>query len=269
MSKEKVVIRRIHLKGVNNTRDLGGFKTVDGRRIKPHRLIRSGELKNITKNDVRILKEEYHLKKVIDLRTVVERERKKDPAIAGVKYEHVPFVDESVIGITRDRSIVASAIKLIKSMDQSASEYMMGMYRALVIKESSIESVKRFFEILLENENGAVLFHCSAGKDRVGAATAILLTILGVPRHVIIKDYMATEKFGDKFNKKYVAAARILFKNKKVSEYCEVFLSTNKNFLVAMFDEIESNYSSVSEYAEKCLGLDKEKQEKLRSMYLY
>lgn len=268
MESKKLVIRRIHLDGLENTRDLGGLQTSDGRKIKTHRLIRSGELAKATKNDIKILTCEYELKTIVDLRTDIEIERKPDPTICGVDYINLPLVDELTVGITRERSAALSAVKLIKSMDITASEYMQNMYKALVVNKTSIDNFKKFFDILLENENGSVLFHCSAGKDRVGAATAILLSLLGVKKDVIVKDYLATQKFGAKFNKKYKLVARLVSKSKRVAEYADVFLSTNKDFLIAFFNEIEEKYGSVETYAEKLLGIDKDKREKLKRIYL-
>lgn len=268
MDKKKFVIRRIPLEGANNTRDLGGFETVDGKVIKKHRLIRSGELASLTSRDVQMLKDEYDLKKIVDLRTDMEVSHKPDLEIEGVDFEHIPFVDTQTVGITREKNIVVSAVKKIRTMEETATEYMESMYRALITSEHCIKNIKRFFEVLLENEEGSVIFHCSAGKDRVGAACMILLSILGVPQETILKDYLATQKFGQKYNQKYESFAKLVSKNAKVSEYASIFLSTNKNFILAMYDEIEKRYGSVKNYAEECLGLDAEKQEKLRSMYL-
>ncbi|MBE6783326.1 MAG: tyrosine-protein phosphatase [Ruminococcaceae bacterium] len=268
MNSKKTMIRRIHLEKLENTRDLGGFIAENGRKIKPFRLIRSGELAKATSQDIYTLTEKYNLKTIVDLRTDIEIERKPDPEIDGVNYINLPVVDEATVGITREKTAAASAVKLIKTMDISATEYMQNMYRALVVNETSINVLKNFFELLLASEDGAVLFHCSAGKDRVGALTAILLSILGVSRDVIIKDYLATQKFGEKFNRKYKLAAILISKNKRVSEYANVFLSTNKEFLMAFFDEIEEKYGTVLNYAEKCLDLDAEKQNKLKAMYL-
>ncbi len=268
MNKGKFVIRRIPLQGVNNTRDLGGLETADGRKIKSHRLIRSGELAKLTKSDIGVLKNEYNLKKVVDLRTDMEVSHKPDPKIEGVEFEHIPFVDTATVGITREKNIFATAIDKIKSMDMSAGEYMESMYRALIINENSLKNITRFFEVVLENEDGAILFHCSAGKDRVGAACMVILSILGVPKETIVRDYLATQKFGQKYNKKYETLAKWMSKSQKVSEYAKVFLSTNKDFIYAMYDEIEKRYGTVEKYAEACLGLDEEKREKLRNMYL-
>lgn len=268
MNRVKFVIKKIPLKGVNNTRDLGGLKTADGKTVKEHKLIRSGELSGLKKSDIEILKNEYKLKKIIDLRTDMESERKPDPEIDGVTYESTPFVDTQTVGITREKSTAKAAVKLIKTMSQSATEYMESMYRELATNERTIVNVKRFFEILLETEDGAVLFHCSAGKDRVGAATAMLLSILGVPKSTIFRDYMATQKFAVKYNKKYENLAKLVSKNKKVGEYSKIFLSTNKCFLDAMFDEIEKKYDTIENYADVCLGLDSEKIARLKEIYL-
>ncbi len=268
MNKVKFVIRKIPLEGVKNTRDLGGFKTIDGKTVKSHKLIRSGELATLKKSDINILKKEYKLKTIIDLRTDMEIERKPDPEIDGVKYYHVPFVDIATVGITREKSAAKAAVKLIKTMTQSATEYMESMYRALASNEKSIANVKQFFEIILENEEGSVIFHCSAGKDRVGAATAILLSLLGVDKETILRDYLATQKFAVRYNKKYETLAKLLSKNEKVAEYSKIFLSVNKSFLYAMFDEIEKKYYTIENYADKCLGIDSEKLAKLKSIYL-
>lgn len=268
MNRKKFVVKRIHLESLENTRDLGGFPTSDGRKIKPHRLIRSGELSKITESDIEILKNEYNLKKIIDLRTDMEMSHKPDPEIDGVESEHIPFVDTQTVGITYEKNIFATAIKKVKSMDMPANEYMENMYRALITNENSLKNIARFFEVLLETEDGAILFHCSAGKDRVGAACMVILSILGVEKETIIRDYLATEKFGAKFSKKYRMLAKVMSKSKKVSDYAKVFLSTNKEFILAMYDEVEKRYGTVENYAEKCLGLDEEKRERLKSLYL-
>ena len=268
MNKIKFVIKRIRLEGANNTRDLGGFETSDGRVIKKHRLIRSGELASLTENDVQILTEEYNLRKIVDLRTDMEMEHKPDIEIEGVEFEHIPFVDTQTVGITREKNIVVSAVKKIKTMNESATEYMESMYRALITSEVCLKNIRRFFDVLLENEEGSVLFHCSAGKDRVGAACMLVMSLLGVPKETIIRDYLATHKFGQKYNQKYETMAKYVSKNAKVAEYAKVFLSTNKEFILAMYDEIEKRYGTVEKYAEECLGIDEEKREKLKSMYL-
>ena len=142
MGKKTFVIKRIPLCGVENTRDLGGFETTDGRKIKKHRLIRSGELAKLTKGDIEKLKNEYNLKIVIDLRTDMEIEHKPDPEIDGVEFRHIPFVDTATLGITREKNIFSTAISKVKSLDIPANEYMENMYRALIVNENSLKRIK-------------------------------------------------------------------------------------------------------------------------------
>ena len=94
-------IQRITLEGLHNTRDLGGFKSTDGRQIRYKKLIRSGELYRATENDKIRLSKEYHLKKIIDFRTETERSGKPDPEIDGAVYIADPILKEETLGITR------------------------------------------------------------------------------------------------------------------------------------------------------------------------
>ncbi len=76
------------LQGVPNFRDLGGLETADGRKIKPHKLLRGGHLAQLTPGDRQLLTETYDLKTVIDLRTGKERSQKPDQALPGVENIH-------------------------------------------------------------------------------------------------------------------------------------------------------------------------------------
>ena len=96
-------IQRIELEGLVNTRDLGGFETVDGRKIRPGRLIRSGELYDATSEDIKKLTQQYHLKTIVDFRTETERAGRPDPDIEGVRYIFNPILNEETMGITREK----------------------------------------------------------------------------------------------------------------------------------------------------------------------
>ena len=76
---------------------------MDGQRIRPHRLIRSGQLSGMTEKDARGLVEEYQLKTVVDFRTEREKEESPDPIPEGVAYLEIPILDELSVGITRDQ----------------------------------------------------------------------------------------------------------------------------------------------------------------------
>ena len=85
--------RSIEFERIQNARDLGGLRVSDGRVIASGLLIRSANLAEATEADVRILREKYHLAKIIDLRTEVERSEKPDAAMDDVEYLQIqaPF----------------------------------------------------------------------------------------------------------------------------------------------------------------------------------
>ena len=173
------------LTGAPNARDLGGIETANGRRIKPNRLIRSGMLARLTDEDVEYLKS-AGLKTIVDFRTSAERVQKPDRQIDNVEYIVCPMLEDKTEGITRDKpeSEDEEAQRTLKmahrlmATDPDGVRQMRSLYPILVTLDHSIEHYRKFFEILLNHEDGALLYHCTMGKDRVGTATALLLTAL-------------------------------------------------------------------------------------------
>ena len=92
---------KIYLEGADNTRDLGGLKTTEGAVIKDKQLIRSNRLSRITQKDKILLETEYHLQKILDLRTPMEVEQEPDLEVAGAVYENIPFFMEGMVGVSR------------------------------------------------------------------------------------------------------------------------------------------------------------------------
>ena len=83
---------KIHLEGADNARDLGGLKTTEGAVIREKKLIRSNRLSKLTQNDMNLLSNEYHLHKILDLRTPMEVEQEADLEIPEASYMNIPSV---------------------------------------------------------------------------------------------------------------------------------------------------------------------------------
>lgn len=263
---------RIPLEGIFNTRDLGGIETADGKKIKPCRLIRSGELFNLSDNDKQTLTDRYSLKKVIDFRTGAERSEKPDPILDNVQYIWAPIMSEEAMGITHDeeseRDVIAELFSYLQENQLTLVDYMTGIYKILLSTQQAQREYGRFFRELLSNESGSVLWHCSAGKDRVGVGTALLLTALGVPRDVIIKDYLMTNTFT---NSEYENAVKFL-KSQNADEAVingiEGVFKVRESYIMASLNYMEANYGSVNEYINKALGITKDEIAALQNMYL-
>ena len=157
------------LRGAPNARDLGGLPTMDGRTIRPGLLLRSGELAGITEPDAQTLTE-YPLRTVVDFRTDLEREQKPDRVLPGVQYVHCPIVQQAAAGLTREEQAdpYGAVVAHAKTMAGKERAFMCELYRSLVTQAFSIAHYRQFFALLLAQTDGALLYHCTAGKDRVG-----------------------------------------------------------------------------------------------------
>lgn len=248
----------IRLQKMKNCRDLSHFVTKDGRKIKKGCLIRSETLFKATKKDIQKLTDAYKLKTVIDFRTEIECEQKPDPEISGVTNIHNPILRAETLGITREKVDYMDMPKLFENVTVSPLEYMQSLYRNLVLDEHAKEHYREFFNILLSGE-GAFLWHCTAGKDRVGIGTALLLSALGVDREKIILDYLMTDYYYRFDNAKLKFLIKVAVKDKKVKEYLRYLLSVKREYICASFDAIEENYGNVESYLRDEMGLTQEK----------
>lgn len=265
-------ITRIPLEGVHNTRDLGGFMTSDGSYIKPHRLIRSGELYNLTNKDKEILTGEYELTKIIDFRTKTEREERPDPNMEGVAYVINPILKEKALGITRekdtDNDVVSTVLSQLEENEGAGIAYMENLYSNFISSEFSKQQYTKFFEVLLNQEQGAVLWHCSAGKDRVGTGTALLLSSFGVPRELIMADYMKVNEFGVDNINQMVQSVVEKSGDRKLGEHIRTLFTVHKSYLETLFAKIEKEYGTVKRFLKEEMSLDKEATEILKNKYL-
>lgn len=245
---------QIKLQKITNCRDLGGFKTKDGYKVKEKCLIRSENLFSATDKDIEKLKNVYGLKTIIDFRTDIECEQKPDPKINGVRYIHNPILRAQTLGITRERVDYRDLPKLFTDIDITPLEYMQKMYRSLVLDEYAQEHYKEFFRILIE-EDGAFLWHCTAGKDRVGMGTALLLSALGVEREEIISDYLMTDYYFRFENAKLKFLIKVAVRDKKVREYLRWLLSVKREYISASLDAVDDKYGNIKNYLHSVMEL--------------
>ena len=208
----------IALEGTFNTRDLGGMKTEEGHTIKTCRLIRSDSLSETTEEDKRILTEEYDLRQILDLRTLNELSEQAPARIEKVSWIHLPVLQgeqpaviedgnheentntkgTSSSSSEKDSSENASMASIfrdsIAQMNYDVPSAMKRMYGSVLSNDYSTAAIRKFFELLLTCEEGSTLWHCTAGKDRTGILTFLLLGTLGVSHDDILADYLISEK---------------------------------------------------------------------------
>lgn len=175
--------RRLPLTGAKNTRDLGGYPAKGNKITKYHVWYRSDNLHSLTDSDWELLKQ-ANVKIIIDLRSSAERSMQGYDAQAyGIDCFALPLLQEN------------PSLDSAKEVLQNTFVQSMELDYVSMVKENIhniIEILKKMAEAV---KQGAVLFHCSAGKDRTGIISALLLWNAGVAGSDIIADYQVTKTY--------------------------------------------------------------------------
>lgn len=256
---------RIPLQSMPNTRDLGALKTWNGKYILPGKLIRSGELYHLSKADIQTLREDYQLSTVVDFRTEAERLRKPDTEMEGVCYIENSILEESTVGITREEGID----DMMLGFEGDADAYMEKIYRNLVTDRYAANHYAKFFQYLLDQENGAILWHCTAGKDRAGIATVLLLSALGMSKDVIMEDYLKTNQYARQETEYMLQLlSSRLDRYPQGEKNIRIMMSVKESYLQSAYNAIEEECGSVERYLKKRMCLTSKAIEKLQNKYL-
>ncbi|MBE6070245.1 MAG: tyrosine-protein phosphatase [Clostridium lundense] len=265
-------LERIELDGTVNTRDLGGIKTMDGQTIQPHRLLRSDRLTFASVGDKKKLTDEINLRLIVDFRTERERSQAPDPIIPNVRYEVDPILESSVLGITHEAESSARSAAALRQSSFDSEQHMKDLYRTMGESTYTIFHYRIFFRQLLDMNEGAVLWHCSTGKDRAGIAAALILKVLGVDDETIHSDYMRTNDFiADRF---CCEAEEILSEMPEGNEkdlcrqrYLAMFTG-RPYYIDIFFDSFIKKYGSIESAFANGLGLGRKEIDQLKVMYL-
>lgn len=253
---------QIKLEGAVNIRDLGGYKTTDGKTVKPYKLIRAAELANLSESDIKKLTSTYGLAEIIDFRTNSEAKAKPDPTIKNVSYVHDSIMKDNGSS-TSTQDMIASFAKM-----DNPEQFLISANKSFVTDQQSLDGYKLFFQQLLENKKGSVLWHCTAGKDRTGFGTALVLAALGVDQKTIMNDYLLSNKYRETENQKMLDALAKQTDDLKVMAGMKAVLDVRPSYLNAAFDEINAKYGSIEAFLKEGLGLTNQDIKALKKMYL-
>lgn len=255
-----VAQRNVPMRGSINFRDLGGYATHDGRRVHWGRLFRSGHMANLGADSVPQFSE-LGIRTVCDFRTSEERASESRGLPGDPRLE----VLEITPGIG-DRYFFNRLFASTQE-PQPVLDAMHEMMRVLVM--TAAPRYQRMFEVLMECGPGAVLINCSAGKERTGVASALLLTALGVPRATILADFMLSARYFP-----YEAEIPRVITKYDVKWPPEVarplitpLLETRESYLQSAFAAIDEHYGSGEGLLETLYGLGPAELARLRAHY--
>lgn len=262
----------IDVEDIENARQLGGYVAADGRKVKEGLLIRTGGISNISDQTCQKLSSDYNVKYVIDLRMDFERERQPDKEIPGAKnfgisVYNTDMTDPDVVELMK--KIQAAADDVEQGIYCSEAGTYATQYSKILQSEQGQKGFKQFFEILLENNGeGAVLWHCTYGKDRTGVAGALILYALGVDEETIMQDFLLTNEANAEKIKSIEAELIKRGCEQSVVKDALSMGGVDGDYFKASFDEVKSKYGSVVAYLNEAIGVTNEEIEQLKNMYL-
>lgn len=258
-SVRRVAERELPLQQGSNFRDVGGYIGADGKQVAWGRIFRSGAMPLLTEAD-------YGLLSTLKIATIVDLRSTDERMIAPTMLDD----RTGAMFLSNDYSLKPLMAELAKNG---------GAYMYAGLGDMLKPQLKAVFRSLIKAE-GPVMYHCSAGQDRTGITTALVLSALGVDRKTILEDYHLSTALrrpqfemppldpadwpGNPIVPYYVASAK-----KPGGPKAEpLYAPTGVSHLVQLFEVIERDYGSVESYLDRELGVGKPEIARLRTLYL-
>jgi protein-tyrosine phosphatase len=239
-----IPLRHLNLAGASNFRDVGGYAAGDGRSVRWRRIFRSNHLGHLTADDVKLVRG-LGVKRAFDFRGA--EERKAAVCVIDEIVVHSLPIEPTVVAALRAR-LQARALSSADALD-----IMRDSYRGYV--RTNTHSFREMFAHMVQ-DSAPLVIHCTAGKDRTGFASALLLTLLGVPWDDVMADYLRT-------NELWIG---------HIGRYPELDIDTRAAiieartpYLEAAFAVVRDDFGSPEAFAEKALGLDAKARERMKA----
>jgi protein-tyrosine phosphatase len=245
--------RHVVLQGASNFRDVGGYQTADGHHVKWGQIYRSADISKLTDADLAVLKDKG-IAYDVDFRGHQESAQAPDKLNPGTDYILLPAGSDNM-----------DWVKSISTLKGNQGDSLMVVYYSNT--QYLAERYKPFFDKLLGlPQDKGLVYHCTAGKDRTGIGTALLLHALGVPYNTIVSDYLASNYYRQAANVKMVDQ---MTKFAKIDPQVATSMAgVKKEYLDATFNAISKQYGSVDNFLRTQIGLDDQKIALLKSKFL-
>lgn len=250
--------RKLPFTGAHNFRDLGGYKTSDGKTVKWGKVYRSDNLHSLTDEDVKYM-ERLNLKSVVDFRSDEERNEEPDRL--------TPDMTPILLPIKFEPEGVTETLMRDLTFGDLDSSNLLRDFNVILVKEFT-EEYRDFFRHIVDNGGEPFVLHCTAGKDRAGFGSAMILTVLGVPREKIIEDYLLTNTYvSDHVESKLLETELKTFFRADSDNLRKINL-VEERYIQAAFDTIDSHWGGMDQYISEGLNLTEEDINKIKDYYL-
>ena len=251
--------RVLEVEGVANFRDIGGYVTLDNKRVKRGLIYRSGKLDQLTDAGWQKLTETFNVQLICDLRSTDETAQAPDALRdESVRYEALP------LNTLEDR---LAQIRLLIFNRRALRDAVPVGYKNIIV-DGNPRVFGRIIQWAANAENLPMLIHCTAGKDRTGVASALILSLLGVQDEIIVADYTLSNLYYENF---YDVGARLA---KRVAwlgvrmDHLWPLLVAEANTMEQTLNHIREKYGSIEAYVRTAAGVSDEDIANLRKNLL-
>ncbi|WP_409345968.1 tyrosine-protein phosphatase [Paenibacillus sp. MBLB4367] len=265
--------RVMPFEGTHNFRDMGGYRTADGRKVKYGLFFRSDELTGLSEQDIAAF-QALNIKTIFDYRDDYEALKKPDPVLNGAKNIRIPAIQAdqaSQINMPgnandggRGEHFIVELVKSGFFKQFRADTMMLELYAKLPFGNPSY---RRLMEMIQDSNNLGLLHHCTAGKDRTGVGAALILLALGVPERTVMEDYLLTNETMKAFNGNMLSRLAEHVNDAELQNI-EHMLGVKEEFMEAVFGSIKKTYGNADTYFAEEFGLAKQNREALQHMCL-
>lgn len=240
--------RRVPFEGVTNFRDLGGYRTRDGGRLRWGRVFRADSLHGLTEADL-ALYERLGLRAVYDLRSESERNERPNP---------VSSLQHTITG--RPQGSLPDYLIANGIGDADGEQLLETVYVGML--DHSAAQIGRLYEGLAGDGGLPAVFHCHAGKDRTGVVAALLLEALGVERADILDDYELTSRYRLRVHQEWTFER--LLKSGLAPEVAAGVLSTPRWAMERALAHLDEHYGGIDAFLTGPAGMSADAVETLR-----
>ena len=245
----------------HNARQLGGYR-IGSRTVRKDLLLRTARLSSLSEEDSLLLNDRYRVQCIYDFRGQEESLTSPDVIPGDARYVPLSLSFGSSGSTGSEKEMIAM---LLQYADNPMVQEMCDrMYDKIFFEEESQKVYRRFFEDLMtvDPEDGAVLWHCTQGKDRAGSASAMLLAALGADRDLIMADFTLSKDYYDPH------VSMIPVENETQRNVINTLISANPVIFERTLDKVDEQYGSLRNYLTECIGVTPEMMETLRERYL-
>ena len=250
-----VAERELPLAGGVNFRDVGGYRTADGRAVRWGRVFRAGSLAGLTDEDVACLGR-LGLRLSCDLRSSEEVIARPDRLPPDAVARHTAVATE----VGRVRRVVTLFRKRHRIQELLQDAY-------LVMLDQNGPLFAGIIRAAADPANLPLVIHCTAGKDRTGLAVALLLLTLGVPEETVIADYTLSNRAFDLLSGRMRSEMEPLYRLGFDEAQLRPFLLAEARTLTGALAHLRRRFGSVERYLQQA-GLDGAAVERVRETLL-